>query len=96
MIYVGISYIVLYSIVCFLVVKNIFKSKFDDINTNYLDCLDKINQEVLVLKQNIESNFDKTREDILTQNQQYLSQMNDSISDKIKELSDTVKNRRVI
>ena len=36
MVYIEIIYLILYSIVCFLVVKNIFKTKVDEIYDDYI------------------------------------------------------------
>jgi hypothetical protein len=89
MVYIEIIYLILYSIVCFLVVKNIFKTKVDEI---YND----VENELTSLRTSIESTFDETKKDVVEQNRQYLLEMNKDISKKIKDLSDTVKNRPII
>ena len=89
MVYIEIIYLILYSIVCFLVVKNIFKTKVDEI---YND----VENELTSLRNSIESTFDETKKDVVEQNRQYLLEMNKDISIKIKDLSDTVKNRPII
>ena len=89
MVYIEIIYLALYSIVCFLVVKNIFKTKVDEI---YND----VENELTSLRNSIESTFDETKKDVVKQNKQYLLEMNKDISKKIKDLSDTVKNRPII
>lgn len=89
MVYIEIIYLILYSIVCFLVVKNIFKTKVDEIYTN-------IENELTSLRNSIEITFDETKKDVVEQNKQYLLEMNKDISKKIKDLSDTVKNRPII
>ena len=89
MVYIEIIYLALYSIVCFLVVKNIFKTKVDEIYNN-------VENELTSLRNSIESTFDETKKDVVEQNRQYLLEMNKDISKKIKDLSDTVKNRPII
>ena len=89
MVYIEIIYLILYSIVCFLVVKNIFKTKVDEI---YND----VENELISLRNSIESTFNETKKDVVEQNRQYLLEMNKDISKKIKDLSDTVKNRPII
>ena len=89
MVYIEIIYLALYSIVCFLAVKNIFKTKVDEI---YND----VENELTSLRNSIESTFNETRKDVVEQNRQYLLEMNKDISKKIKDLSDTVKNRPII
>jgi len=89
MVYIEIIYLILYSIVCFLVVKNIFKAKVDEIYNN-------IENELTSLRNSIEFTFDETKKDVVEQNKQYLLEMNKDISKKIKDLSDTVKNRPII
>jgi Zn-dependent M32 family carboxypeptidase len=89
MVYIEIIYLILYSIVCFLVVKNIFKTKVDEI---YND----VENELTSLRNSIESTFNETKKDVVEQNRQYLLEMNKDISKKIKDLSDTVKNRPII
>ena len=89
MVYIEIIYLALYSIMCFLVVKNIFKTKVDEI---YND----VENELTSLRNSIESTFDETKRDVVEQNKQYLLEMNKDISKKIKDLSDTVKNRPII
>jgi len=89
MVYIEIIYLILYSIVCFLVVKNIFKTKVDEI---YND----VENELISLRNSIEFTFDETKKDVVEQNKQYLLEMNKDISKKIKDLSDTVKNRPII
>ena len=89
MVYIEMIYLILYSIVCFLVVKNIFKTKVDEI---YND----VENELTSLRNSIESTFDETKRDVVEQNKQYLLEMNKDISKKIKDLSNTVKNRPII
>ena len=89
MVYIEIIYLILYSIVCFLVVKNIFKTKVGEI---YND----VENELTSLRNSIESTFDETKRDVVEQNKQYLLEMNKDISKKIKDLSNTVKNRPII
>ena len=89
MVYIEIIYLILYSIVCFLVVKNIFKTKVDEI---YND----VENELTSLRNSIESIFGETKKDVVEQNKQYLLEMNKDISKKIKDLSDTVKNKPII
>jgi len=89
MVYIEIIYLILYSIVCFLVVKNIFKVKVDEIYNN-------VENELTLLRNSIESTFNETKKDVVKQNRQYLLEMNKDISKKIKDLSDNVKNRPII
>ena len=89
MVYIEIIYLVLYSIVCFLVVKNIFKIKVDKI---YND----VENELASLRNDIEFTFNKAKKDVVEQNKQYLLEMNKDISKKIKDLSDLVKNKPII
>ena len=89
MVYIEIIYLILYSIVCFLVVKNIFKTKVDEI-------YDDVENELTSLRNSIESTFDETKKDVVEQNKQYLLEMNKDISKKIKDLSNIVKNRPII
>jgi 3'-phosphoadenosine 5'-phosphosulfate sulfotransferase len=89
MVYIEIIYLILYSVVCFLVVKNIFKAKVDEIYNN-------IENELTSLKNSIEFTFNETKKDVVEQNKQYLLEMNKDISKKIKDLSDSVKNRPII
>tara|TARA_B100000287_G_scaffold67331_1_gene58893 strand:+ start:1165 stop:1434 length:270 start_codon:yes stop_codon:yes gene_type:complete len=89
MVYIEIIYLILYSIVCFLVVKNIFKTKVDEI---YND----VENELTSLRNSIESTFDETKKDVVEQNKQYLLEMNKDISKKIEDLSNNIKNRPII
>ena len=92
MVYIEIIYLILYSIICFLVVKNIFKARVDEIYNNIENELVKCNR----LRNDIKSTLDKSKKDVVEQNRQYLLEMNKDISKKIKDLSDTVKNRPII
>jgi len=96
MVYIEIIYLLSYSIVCFLIVRNIHRAKVDEIYNDYIDKLKTLDDEFLRLKNKIESNFDETKKDISVQNQQYLLEMNKDISKKIKDLSDNIKNRPII
>ena len=96
MVYIEIIYLLSYSIVCFLIVRNIHRAKVNEIYNDYIDKLKTLDDEFLRLKNKIESNFDETKKDISTQNNQYLSEMNKDISKKIKDLSDNIKNRPII
>ena len=69
MVYIEIIYLILYSIVCFLVVKNIFKIKVDKI---YND----VENELASLGNDIEFTFNKAKKDVVEQNKQYLLEMN--------------------
>ena len=96
MVYIEIIYLILYSIVCFLVVKNIYKTKVDEIYDDYIEKLKKLDDEFIKLNSKIESNFDQSKKRVVEQNRQYLLEMNKDISKKIKDLSDNIKNRPVI
>jgi len=96
MVYIEVIYLLLYSIVCFLIVKNIYKNKVDAIYDDYVDMLGTLKEELLKTKNGINSYFNEVKKDISDQNKQYLSEMNKDISEKIKELSDNVKNRPII
>jgi len=96
MVYIEIIYLLSYSIVCFLIVRNIHRAKVDEIYNDYINKLKTLDDEFLRLKNKIESNFDETKKDISVQNQQYLLEMNKDISKKIKDLSDNIKNRPII
>lgn len=96
MVYIEIIYLVLYSIVCFLIVKNIHKAKVDEIYNDYIEKLKLLDDEFLRLKNKVESDLVKMKENVSTQNEQYLSEINKDISSKIQELSDKIKNRPII
>ena len=96
MVYIEIIYLLLYSIVCFLVVKNIHKAKVDEIYNDYVNKLEFLNSELLKIKTDVNFHFDEVKKDVSDQNKQYLSEMNKDISKKLKELSDNVKNRPII
>lgn len=96
MVYIEIIYLLLYSIVCFLVVKNIHKAKVNDIYNDYVSKLEFLNDELLKIKTEVNSHFDEVKKDVSDQNKQYLSEMNKDISKRLKELSDNVKNRPII
>lgn len=96
MVYIEIIYLLLYSIVCFLIVKNIHKAKVDEIYNDYVSKLEFLNSELLKIKTDVNSHFDEVKKDVSDQNKQYLSEMNKDISKKLKELSDNVKNRPII
>ena len=96
MVYIEIIYLLLYSIVCFLSVKNIHKAKVNDIYNDYVSKLEFLNSELLKIKTDVNSHFDEVKKDVSDQNKQYLSEMNKDISKRLKELSDNVKNRPII
>lgn len=96
MVYIEIIYLILYSIVCFLIVRNIHKAKVDEIYNDYINKLKRIDSEFLSLRRIFEDYMRKAQQDVSDQNKQYLSEMNRDISKKIKELSDKIKNRPVI
>ena len=96
MVYIEIIYLILYSIVCFLVVRNIHRAKVNEIYEDYINKLEELDNNFSRLQDKIDSNFNQTKIDIVEQNRQYLSGMNKDISSRIKELSDNVKNRRII
>jgi hypothetical protein len=96
MVYIEIIYLVLYSIVCFLVVRNIYKSRIDEIYKELSEEYSELHSEYWDLRNKIEYNFSETKKDIVDQNSQYLLEMNKDISKKIKDLSDTVKNKRIV
>ena len=89
MVYFTIIYLIIYSVVCYLVTKNIFKTKVDEIYNT-------VQTELETLSHNITSNFNETKKDIVKQNKQYLSGMNEDISKKILDLSEHVKNKKII
>lgn len=96
MVYIEIIYLIFYSIVCFLIVKNIHKAKVNEIYNDYIDKLKALDDEFLRLKNKVESDLVKMKENVSTQNEQYLSEINKDISSKIQELSDKIKNRPII
>ena len=96
MVYIEIIYLILYSIVCFLVVRNIHRAKVNEIYDDYTNKLEELNTEFVKLKNKMESNFSESKNYIVEQNKQYLSRMNKDISKQLKELSDNVRNKHII
>ena len=70
MVYIEIIYLLLYSIVCFLIVKNIHKAKVDEIYNDYVSKLEFLNSELLKIKTDVNSHFDEVKKDVSDQNKQ--------------------------
>jgi biotin synthase-related radical SAM superfamily protein len=86
-------YCITFSVACFLILKKIYikkleelENKFNKLCVNQLDEL-RINQNKALIS---------AKYKISKENQSYLSQMNKDISFKIKELTDTIKNKPII
>jgi hypothetical protein len=55
MVYIEIIYLILYSIVCFLVVKNIYKTKVNEIYDDYIRKLKDISKKIKDLSDTVKN-----------------------------------------
>lgn len=96
MVYIEIIYLLLYSIGCFFIVKNIYANKLTEIENQYHNSLDELNKELEFLKETLNKEILKARQKVVEENRSYLSSMKTDVIYRIKELSDNVKNRPII
>ena len=97
MVYIEIAAIIIFSIVCYLSLKKLLLAKFKKLDDDYLimltSALDSKSKE-LGVKQS--TALLSAKQDLSKENELYLSRMNKDISKQLKELSDNVKNKRII
>lgn len=96
MVYIEVIYLILYSIVCFLVVRNIHRNKVNEIYNDYVSKLESLDIKFSELQKANESTLNESRKNIAKQNSQYLSEIDKNVSKRLKELSDSIKNRPII
>ena len=97
MVYIEIAAIIIFSIVSYLSLKKLLLEKFKKLDDDYLimltSALDSKSKE-LDIKQS--TALLSAKQDLSKENKLYLSRMNGDISKQLKELSDNVKNKRII
>ena len=97
MVYIEIAAIIIFSIVSYLSLKKLLLEKFKKLDDDYLimltSALDSKSKE-LDVKQS--TALLSAKQDLSKKNELYLSRMNKDISKQLKELSDNVKNKRII
>ena len=97
MVYIEIAAIIIFSIVSYLSLKKLLLEKFKKLDNDYLimltSALDSKSKE-LDVKQS--TALLSAKQDLSKENKLYLSRMNGDISKQLKELSDNVKNKRII
>ena len=97
MVYIEIAAIIIFSIVSYLSLKKLLLEKFKKLDDDYLimltSALDSKSKE-LDIKQS--TALLSAKQDLSKENELYLSRMNKDISKQLKELSDNVKNKRII
>ena len=97
MVYIEIAAIIIFSIVSYLSLKKLLLEKFKKLDDDYLimitSTLDSKSKE-LDVKQS--TSLLSAKQNLSKENELYLSRMNKDISKQLKELSDNVKNKRII
>ena len=97
MVYIEIAAIIIFSIVSYLSLKKLLLEKFKKLDDDYLimitSILDSKSKE-LDVKQS--TSLLSAKQNLSKENELYLSRMNKDISKQLKELSDNVKNKRII
>jgi ribosomal protein L9 len=96
MVYIEIIYLLLYSVGCFFVVKKIYADKLVEIEDQYNNSLNELQNELGVLKEVLNEEILKARQKVVEENRSYLSSMKTDITHKLNELSDNIKNRPII
>ena len=91
------TYCIAFSITCFLVLKKLLLEKFKKLDNDYLimltSALDSKSKE-LDVKQS--TALLSAKQDLSKENELYLSRMNKDISKQLEELSNNVRNKRII
>jgi len=91
------TYCIAFSIICFLVLKKLLLSKFKKLDEDYLIVLTSVldsKSKELDAKQSIA--LLSSKQELSKENELYLSRMNKDISKQLKELSNDVRNKRII
>jgi len=97
MVYIEIVAIIIFSIAGYLSLKKLLLAKFKKLDDDYLimliSTLDSKSKE-LDVKQS--TSLLSAKQDLSKENELYLSRMNKDISKQLEELSDNVRNKRII
>ena len=97
MVYIEIAAIIIFSIACYYSLKKLLLTKFkkldDDLFIILTTALDSKSKE-LDVKQS--TSLLSSKQELSKENELYLSRMNKDISKQLKELSNNVKNKRII
>ena len=97
MVYIEIAAIIIFNIVSYLSLKKLLLEKVKKLDDDYLimltSALDSKSKE-LDIKQS--TALLSAKQDLSKENELYLSRMNKDISKQLKELSDNVRNKRII
>ena len=90
------TYCIVFSTACFLVLKKLYNKKLDELEGRYQKSINdlKIDFEKLNIKQ--EEIFLSAKYEVVKENKLYLSRMNKDISKQLEELSNNVRNKRII
>jgi|GEM_PF-6211641 len=97
MVYIEVAAIIIFSIACYYSLKKLLLTKFKKLDDDYLimltSALDSKSKE-LDVKQS--TSLLSSKQELSKENELYLSRMNKDISKQLEELSNNVKNKRII
>tara|TARA_R110000744_G_C19117181_1_gene535504 strand:+ start:117 stop:416 length:300 start_codon:yes stop_codon:yes gene_type:complete len=90
------TYCIIFSIACYLLLKNLYTKKLAEIEQTHQNYILELENKFSQFRIKQDKSLITTRYEVSKENKLYLSQMNEDISAKIKELADIVKNRPII
>jgi hypothetical protein len=97
MVYIEVAAIIIFSIACYYSLKKLLLTKFKKLDDDYLimltSALDSKSKE-LDVKQS--TSLLSSKQELSKENELYLSRMNKDISKQLEELSNNVRNKRII
>ena len=91
-----IIYLTVYSLVCFLVIRKYYNIEMNKLKNFYQKNVEDLENKFKELSIKQDKTFISAKYEVSKENELYLSRMNKDISKQLKELSDNVKNKRII
>ena len=97
MVYIEIVAIIVFSIACYYSLKKLLLIKLKKLDDDYLIVLTStLDSKLKELDIKQSTSLLSAKQDLSKENELYLSRMNKDISKQLKELSDNVRNKRII
>lgn len=96
MVYIEVAVIIIFSLACYVVLKKLYTRKLVEMKQAQQKSIVELENKFDELRISHDRTLISTKHEVSKENRLYLSQMNEDISAKIKELANIVKNRPII
>mgnify|MGYP003982871583 FL=1 len=96
MVYIEVAVIIIFSLACYVVLKKLYTRKLYELEQHHRESIKELEKWAKDIRTKQDKSITSAKDAVSKENRLYLSQMNEDISAKIKELANIVKKRPII